>query len=188
MPEASDGSGSTVRPLSGCALCRSRRWHVIEEPTVLVVDDDEDGLCPDIGIRDEGVQDLLHEELAVFGRSRRVLAFSQRRHDPRDLRQGTGCDVGNEVRRVGVAERLRGHLDLCGSRRLVEGLEVRKRAELEEGGRVVVDLPAHPGGTQLLGHCRPRKGPVVDLPLARLGYEARSAGDTGGIDRSRKWT
>ena len=59
--------------------------------------------------------------------------------------------------------------------------EVGEGAQLEEGGGVVVDLPADPAGRQRFGHGLPAERSVVLRPVA-VGLHDGPAGDAGRVD------
>jgi amino acid efflux transporter len=61
---------------------RGERRHVIEEPAVLVVRHEQDGLRPDRRVGHQRRQHAVDEVLAIPGRRGRVLALRQGRHDP----------------------------------------------------------------------------------------------------------
>lgn len=69
--------------------------------------------------------------------------------------------------------------------RLGVGLEVRERAELQQTGGVVVDLPRDAGCTEPLGHGLPGERAVVGLPVDYQGLHDGAAMGAGRVDARR---
>ena len=180
MPPALDGS-VPVRYSPAVPAGRRDRRHVVEEAAVLVVVHDEDGLCPDVGVGDQDVQDLLDEVLAPLRRRGRMLALRERRDDPGDAGERAIADVGLEVALVRRCQSPSDQLEAGEREDVGVILEVRQDAEAKQAGRVVVDLPAHPGLEQRFWHRLPVQRARHRHPVGR-GGDHRAAGFACRVD------
>ena len=96
-PCASAGSGLDREELPRRSRRGHRRSHVVEEPVVLVVHDEQHRLGPHLLVRHQRGEHLVDEPGPERRGRRRMLVVAQRRNDPGDLGQRAAPDVGGEV-------------------------------------------------------------------------------------------